>query len=187
MRRSLAKIGIALVGLSMLTAPALFAVLTLEAEVNPDPAEPGEVVEVQISVASTAVAQNVTVQLGWPDPLNSTPFTTGGGSCSGPCSTGELLIWDLGTLGPGTVTTVGFSETVKGAALDGMASLDIDVLENAVIQDSLSIPFEIQADSPLELTVDPLTDPVASTGTVIYELVYGNPSTFNATSSVLSF
>jgi uncharacterized repeat protein (TIGR01451 family) len=90
-------------------------------------------------------------------------------------------------LGPNTIVTVGFSEIVKLAAVDSVFSLEIEVLENNMSQDSLSIPIEIKSDSPLELLVDPTPDPVVPSGTLVYELVYGNSGSFDALSSMLSF
>lgn len=186
MKRLIALIS-RVVALAALSASAGFAALTLQAEANPDPAEQGEVLDVQISVAASAVANNVTLRVTWPEELDGTPFVTSGGSCPGSCNTGEFLSWDLGTLGPGSIVTVGFSEIVELAAADSIFNLDIEVLANAASQDSVSIPIEVKADSPLELLVDPTPDPVVPSGILVYELVYGNAGSFDALSATLSF
>ncbi len=172
-------------GLLLATAGAAHAALNLEAEVNPDPVQPGEVIDVQISVSSSSTTGNLSLRVLWPAELSFSPVTTGGGSCPGSCDTGEFLVWNLGALGPGGRLLVGFNENVD-ATEDGTFSLQIELLEGGSLTETLVVPVEIQADSPLELTVDPLSDPVASGGTLVYEIRYGNTGPSTADNAELS-
>src|SRR5512134_1449974 len=90
------------------------AALSLAGEVNPDPAEPLELVDVQIGVSSTSATGALTLRVLWPAGLEAAPYVAGGGSCSGGCSVGEYLIWNLGTLGAGENVTVSVNPNVLG-------------------------------------------------------------------------
>ncbi len=174
--------------LSCLSIPAsVEAALTMVAEVNPDPAQPGEVLDAQISISSSSSSGSLTLRMLWPSQLDGGPITTDGGDCPGTfCEAGEFLVWNLGTLGPGATRTVSFDDFVRNVP-DGSFDLNFDLLEGASTVDSLSHTVTIQADSPLELAVDPLLDPVPSNGTLTYELVYGNAGNTSAENADLRF
>ena len=176
-----------LTGLGCLWAPVgLEAALIMEVEVNPDPVQAGEVLDAQISITSTASSGTLTLRLLWPAELNGGPVVTDGGSCPGFCNPGEFLVWNLGTLGPGATRTVSFDDVLVSVA-DGTFDLDFDLLEGASTVASVTHTVEIQADSPLELAVDPAVDPVAANSTLTYELVYGNAGATSAEGAELTF
>ncbi len=170
-----------------LSSGAAFGALTLVTEVNPDPAQPNEMLDVQLTVASTSTTGTLTLRVLWPNEIDQFPVTTGGGSCPGSCDTGEYLTWNLGTLGPNASITVSFNEHVESFAADGTFMLEIDLLEGGSVDQSVSVPVEVQADSPLEIFVDPLADPVAAGDTFEYEIVYGNRSASVAQDGELAF
>lgn len=184
---SLFAVAILALSVTLTSASPSGADLTLAAEANPDPAEPGQMLDVQISVSTTSSTDTLTLRVLWPAELNITPVVTAGGDCpGGGCEAGEYLTWDLGTLDPNTSVTVSFDETVRGNIVDGtLIALEIELLENATEEDTLDLSIEVQTDSPLEIAIDPRLDPVASGGTLIYELVYGNTSTFSSQSTEL--
>ncbi|MEM7585286.1 MAG: hypothetical protein AAF560_17985 [Acidobacteriota bacterium] len=162
--------------------------LTLAAEINPNPAEPGGLLDAQITVTTTSATGNLTLRLEWPAGVGSTPFTTGGGGCSGSCSVGEFLIWNLGSLGPGQTQTVGFNENVLSGTCDGtIIPFEIDLLEDGTVESSITPTIEIRAESPLSLLVDPLSDPVAAGDDLVYEIVYGNDGVDSAENVELAF
>ncbi len=170
-----------------LTAEPADATLTLRAEANPNPAEPGELVEVQISVSSTATTGNLTLRIPWPAGLQSFPIVTAGGGCSGSCSVGELLDWDLAPLGPGETVSVAFNEAVASGTDGSTITIPIALLDGGANVANLSLAIEVQADSPLEIAVDPLADPVVSGSLLAYEIVYGNNGADAAADAELSF
>ena len=96
------------------------------------------------------------------------------------------MIWDLGVLGDNTSVTVSFDEFVLNATISGtLLPLEFELLENGLPARNISHTTITQADSPLELAVDPLSDPVAPSGTLVYELVYGNAGGTSAQNTVL--
>lgn len=160
---------------------------TLAAEVNPDPVAPDQPIDVQLSVSSTEISGALTLRVLWPAALLTTPLVSDGGDCPGSfCEAGESLSWDLGTLDADSQVTVSFSEFVRGDTVDGTAiPLALSLLEDGIEVATLSPSAEVQSDSPLELAVDPLSDPVPSGGTLVYELVYGNTASANSVDTEL--
>ncbi len=183
----LTRLLVALALFHLLGAGAAFGALTLVAEVNPDPAQPNEMLDVQLTVASTSASGSLTLRVLWPNEIDQFPVTTGGGSCPGSCDTGEYLTWNLGSLGPGGNVTVSFNEHVESFAADGTFMLEIDLLEGGSLDQTLNVPVEVQDDSPLEIFVDPLADPVAAGSSFEYEIVYGNTSSAVAENAELVF
>lgn len=161
---------------------------SLALEVNPDPVAPGQPIDVQVSVSSTANSGTLTLNILWPALLETTPSVSDGGDCPGAfCEAGESLSWDLGSLGANSRVTISFSEFVRNTAVDGATvPLDIELLENGLQVATLSRSTEVLADSPLELAIDPLTDPVPSGGTLVYELVYGNTAGASSSNTELN-
>jgi uncharacterized repeat protein (TIGR01451 family) len=174
---------------ALLGASPARAALILEAEVNPDPVQPNQMMDTQITVSNTDLSDTgtLTMRVLWPAELDIRPVITGGGQCPGNCDPGDYLTWDLGVLEPAASVTVSFTETVRGITTDGTLFLDIELLENAVNAESLALSIEVQADSPLEIAVDPLSDPVASGATLVYEIVYGNNGNVDVQDTVMSF
>jgi len=177
--------------LSLLTASPGWAVLRLEAEANPEPVAPTQMMDIQVSVSTTSVTGSLSLRVLWPEGLSSLPVATGGRTCPGSsnaCNVGEFQTWDLGILGPGTSVTVGLNAFVLDTTTDGtIIPLEFELLEGQVELDSVSLSIEIQTISPLELTVDPLSDPVTSGSTLVYQIVYGNTSIASAEDTELSF
>jgi len=174
--------------MALLTASTGWAAFTLQAEANPDPVEPGQMMDVQISVTTTILTGDVSLRVLWPDELGASPMTTGGGSCGGSCTAGDFLVWDLGVLGAGTTVTVGFDEIVLGGIANGtLIPLGFDLLEDAAEVENLDFSVTVEADSPLEIAVDPLPDPVASGAEQVYEIVYGNTGLDNAENTLMRF
>ena len=173
---------------ALLTANPGWAAFTLLAEANPDPAESGEMMDLQVSVATTSMTGALTLRMSWPEELNASPWINGDGGCTGSCQPGEFFVWNLGVLDEDTSITVGFNVAVLGSVADGtLIPLEFELLEDAVEQETLSLSVEVQTDSPLELVVDPLTDPVVSEGTLIYEINFGNSGTASSEDTELSF
>lgn len=175
-RPPLALIWLVLASLICLAPLPVEAALSVKAEIHPDPVQPGETIEAQITVSSTSTSGNLVLRLLWPGAMNSqNPQTTGSGSCPGTCDPGDLLTWTLGSLGSGSSFLVGFAGQVPSGATNGtILPFQFELLEGGVSRTIFTNSIEVQADSPLELTLDPLTDPVPPSGSFAYELVYGN-------------
>lgn len=168
-------------------APAR-AALSVAAEINPDPAQPSELIDIQLTVASTAASGSLALRVLWPERLQGTSAITAGGSCPGGCDAGDLLTWNLGSLAAGANVVVGVNTLVSASATDGsVIPLQIELLEGGVSRVLFTRSIEVQAASPLELVLDPLTDPVTPGSVLVYELVYGNAGAASAENAQMSF
>jgi uncharacterized repeat protein (TIGR01451 family) len=176
------------IGIAMLTASPGWAAFTLMAEANPDPAEPSQMMDVQVSVSTTSATGTLTLRMLWPEELNGFPFFNGGGTCPGSCQAGEYMVWNLSALEADTSVTVGFNTQVLGnVADDTFIPLEFELLEDAVERETLSLSVEVQVNSPLELVIDPMTDPVVSEGTLVYEINFGNSGSASSEDTELIF
>ncbi len=176
--------------LVLATTGTATATLTLDVEVNPDPVEPGQSIDVQMMITNTAgsTSGSLTLRVLWPDELNSSPVTTDGGDCPGFCDPGENLSWSLGPLGPGVTRVIGFSESVRSGVASGtFFDLRTDLLEAGSLVAEVDHTLEVEADSPLEVFVDPTRDPAPSGELLVYEITYGNTSASAAEDSELRF
>ena len=116
-------------GLALLTAVPARAALILEAEVNPDPVQPNQMMDSQIFITNpTDVATGALVlRVLWPAELNATPVAPGSNNCVTNCQPGEFLVWDLGVLAAGGSLAVSFNENVKNVADGTMIPIEIDL------------------------------------------------------------
>ena len=164
--------------------------LQLHMEVNPDPVDAGQLLDGQIVISNPdgPLSGEISVRLLWPEELNSTPFRTEGGACSGPCDPGEHLTWLVGTMGPGQTAILSFDEITKGALLDGtLIPLEIELVEEGRPVRMFSRTIRVRTLSPLEVAVDPLLDPVIVGDPLTYEIVFGNTGSAPAESAQLTF
>ena len=174
----------------LVVTPAAWGSLVLNVEVNPHPVEPGQAIEAQLTVTNTGPGSsgNLVLRVLWPSELSFSPVATDGGDCPGSCDAGEYLSWNLTPLGPGVTRVIGFSEHLYSSVTSGTQfDLETDLLEGGVVVAEVDHAVEVLTDSPLELFVDPLADPVPSAGQLVYELTYGNTSASASQSSELRF
>ena len=164
--------------------------LFFEAEINPDPVAPGELIDGQIVVTNPTLnpTGTLTVRLLWPDELDfQSPVTTGGGSCPGTCDAGEYLVWNIGVLGPRSTRVLAVNEPVGTLADGTLMPFEIELIEDGFPARTRSRTLAARADSPLELTVDPQADPASPSAPLVYELVYGNAGSASANNAQLIF
>jgi len=180
---------IATLCMALMSTASVWATPLLEAEINPDPVQSGQMIDSQIFITNpTDVATGALVlRVLWPAELNATPVAPGSNNCVTNCQPGEFLVWDLGVLAAGGSLAVSFNENVKNVADGTMIPIEIDLSEAMIEVATLSFSVEVQSDSPLEIAVDPLSDPVASGTNLVYEIVYGNSSDTSSEASVLDF
>jgi hypothetical protein len=96
--------------------------LTLAVSANPNPADPGELLDIDLLVGNSGALSRtgVTLVLEYPAGLNSLSTTGLSGSCLGfSCESPERLIFDLGTLTAGQQTTISIPPTVANATPKG--------------------------------------------------------------------
>jgi len=168
-----------------------FSPLQLFVEMNPDPAEPGELTRIELTVGNDGIGavSDVLLIARVPDPVEegtSLPeaYLTGGGTCnvgdSLRCANGEAIIWDLGTLSPGTSVTVAIPAIARNTLVSGnLIQLD------AIVQSGTGTLFSplrsghavaVDSNRILNLEVDETPDPQSEGSLVTYTLAYGNQS-----------
>ncbi len=170
--------------------------LHLTMELNPDPVQPGELVNGLLTVTNTGpiTLLGVEVEVFIPDEV--APFTTNrtsgpSASCSGDgnpavCSARERLVWTVGALPAGTGVTLG---TPLGLATD--VSVGRVVAFNARADEAGGFTaaarrsLRVESSRLLDLAVDEDADPVAPGGELSYRLSFGNQSTTTAAQGTL--
>ncbi|WP_456415458.1 hypothetical protein, partial [Thiolapillus sp.] len=177
----------------LLFASVLQAAPVLQAEINPNPVQPSELLDVQITIGNPtgSTTGQLSLRVLWPEHIGAQPLVTGSGNACGNryCDPGEYVVWDstvLGALPAGGNLTVGFTETIWSSVADGtVIPFRIELFEGDVLVRSLSHSVTVQAVSPLELTLDPLPDAVAPGESLTYELTYGNIGNALSTGTIL--
>jgi acyl dehydratase len=111
--------------------------LELATTLAPNPAQPGQTLQTDLTVtnSSSSTLFGVLLQARFPDGVNnlSQSALTGGGVCSGGvCSSGDLVTWALGTLTAGATVTVSMPPVVSNGVVDGR----LLVVDMAVTADS---------------------------------------------------
>jgi len=159
--------------------------------VGPDPAAPGDQLDIQLTVSNTSASSVPTVflLLRWPQeivPLFTGQGTGSPGACTqivnnAGCSAGEFAQWSLGTLAAGQTMTVTYSAELAagpdGAIVDFRATAQsVNLDERAEAGRSIAV----DATSPLDVAIHENLDPVAAGGALAYTIAYGNRSTTDA-------
>lgn len=155
--------------------------------VNPNPALPGEVLDVRLTVTNTGITDltSVQVDLLLPQHLDDfsllaargAPIACIGTLTASTCSPGETVRWSVGSLAPGDFAALSIPPLVladpaptDGATITFSASVSASGLQLAVAQASVLV----DSGRTLDLSLDDDRDPVAPSGTVLYRLSLGN-------------
>jgi hypothetical protein len=164
--------------------------LFFEAEISPDPVASGELIDSQISIgnAGLGASGSLSVRMLWPDELDfQNPVTTAGGDCPGTCDAGEYVLWSVGVLGPQTTLVLAMNEPIGTIASGTLVPFEIELIEDGFPARTVSRTLIARTDSPLELAVDPRSDPAPAGAPLAYELVYGNVGSAAAENALLTF
>lgn len=161
------------------------------AEIQADPVAPGELIDAQISIVNLGASptSSLSLRMLWPTELDAnSPHTTGGGACPGACDQGESVTWSLGVLGPGASQIVSVNQDPNSWPDGTLIPYEIELVDavGAPVQ-TLSRTLMMKASSPLELAIDPRTDPVTAGSQLVYDITYGNAGNSVAQDAVLSF
>jgi uncharacterized repeat protein (TIGR01451 family) len=171
--------------------------LALGLVVTPNPAEPSETLNVEMTVTnrSAATVFGATLNLSWPIGINDlrNAALSEGGTCAGTisnnnaCDSREVAQWTLGTLPPGRSVTVSLQPVVASSAANGAlipwkAWLADD--GNTWVSESDTVQVGSQA---LTLSIDEDSDPVNTGDLLTYTLRYGNDSAGSTTGTTLRF
>ena len=161
------------------------AALTLSVQANPNPVEPGEVVNIEITVTNPDGFDRTGVALEMDYPVSllnlGEGLITNGGFCTGgslarTCVPGEILNWNLGTIPAGTGITVSLPPTVDGTAAAGtVIPFATRVTDSTAVVTSTTETVEVAGVRTLELAVvEAVYDPVVPGGELTYVLTYGH-------------
>ena len=165
------------------------ATLKLAIEVDPDPVEPGEMLELRARISNTSSSPTgtLTLQMHYPDLLYQFPVIAGGAVCpGGQCGATELLTWNLAALPAHGSHTVSLATLVNGNAPTGsLIPFELELLENGGATAAAGHTVEVETTRPLELTIDPAPDPVAPGGQLVYDLGFTNKGAAVATAAEL--
>ncbi|GAA4823241.1 hypothetical protein GCM10011365_24030 [Marinicella pacifica] len=167
--------------------------LQFEMEVNPNPVEPSETFDIQLKITNTGMVNEDLSDLLFQcvDYVRMYYKTTGGATNYSGCSGGEFIAWsdaNLGLLPPGESMVL----SVNSYAGQGVASGRVIPFEAMVYVDGLwrggvYSNTTVDADSGLDLAIDPQMDPVMPGAQLTYHLTYGNHSGFQAINASLVF
>ena len=182
----------------MLTSVLANAALEVQIQANPDPARPGDVIMVEITIGNTDVAarSDVVMTMEYPAGLADLGHDSiESGVCDGSvttslseCEPTELIIWTLGTLPAGETVTVTMPPQVAGSTAAGtVIPFDAEVTDSSATIVNASASVGVVAGRALEVVlteVDP--EPVQAGAEITYQLSFGHTATsVAATNSVL--
>lgn len=171
--------------------------LNLSVEVNPDPARPGETLNVSLVVTNTGGSQltGVTLQVALPTRIQSflDNLSNGGGRCGiqqfNTCNPGDTISWNLIVLSPGDTAVLRMPPilapgTPNGTMVPFVATLSAD----GGLSVMRTYNVEVQSQTPFDLALTQETDPVERGSQLTYTLAYGYRQLVgNAANSVLRF
>lgn len=170
--------------------------LRVAVEVTPDPVRPTETLSVELTATNTGIfpVVDVVLETRMPDPIGSfaQSLTTAGGSCTTSgnlntaCSSGERIVWQLGTLAAGERITVSFPAAVPFGSDDGqLIPWRASLTEGSGEQSTASQTVIVHGDPTFELLADERPDAAPADGALRYTLAFANRSGSTATGSVL--
>ncbi len=169
--------------------------LEVSLNVTPQPAQPGEQLDVEITVANSAASPvfGARVELRYPPGQNfvaenlvTGPFTFNCSSAS--CVSGENAVWDLGTLSAGQSMTFSMPSVVAQATPAGsVIPWQVLALDDSGAVTAESKVTTVDATPELSITIDESRDPVPAGEELTYSVIYGNASDISVTGAVLSF
>ena len=178
------------IALTFFLQTAAFSSVRIGMEMNPNPVQPGQALNIILTVANEDAAAGtgeLTLALVYPSNMNTvytSEITTGGASnrvttLSGKsyCISGDQLLWTLGSLPPGGGVSVTLPPDVSNGIEDGtLIQFDAKVLVDDVQQAEISKTLQVESDPFFELNIDEATDPVTTDGLLAYVCTYGNIS-----------
>lgn len=166
----------------------------LAVNVGPDPARLNEPLRTELTVTNKSAASplfGVVLRLRYPTRTNDLgdDLVSDGGDCPGSaCDSGEMLVWNLGTLQPGEGLTVSLPPSVRNTAARGtVLSFVAEVLEDAGSHVVASQSFVVRWERVFDLSVDEDRDPAQAGSNLRYVLTYGNQSPVSTTGTQLRF
>ena len=172
------------------------AALELSLSANPSPAEPGETINLSLTVSNTDSFERsgVQIQMEYPLGLNNLreAAISGPGDCINTVSSGNLceatetLVWSLGPIAAGRSRTVDLPPQVAASVTPGTEIIfNAEATDNSSDVASASDSVLVVGDRQLELSIQPVNQHPVSPGTeAIYQLNWGYSATSSAANNV---
>jgi len=182
---------------SAITRVAVAEALELAIEVGPSPARVSETLLTSLTVSNTSQQALTGVALALRFPQNLADMgenlVTGGADCrdsgtgNSVCDSGELLVWDIGTLAAGVGATYNLPPAVSGSAAEGtIIRFEASATESTGIQRRAQRSTLVRDGRTLELAIDDDQEPVNPGDRLTYALTYANQSVDSVVDLVLS-
>ncbi len=151
--------------------------LTLVMTASPDPAQPGETMDVELTVTNTDALDHtgVVLTLDFPDHIEQLFEVWFDGDCpSTACETQERALFNIGTLAAGTGITFSVPAQVLPNTADGtVIALEAEVTDNSGVFVDGGTSFAVDSARGLELALEEDRDPVTPGGLLTYHVTYG--------------
>jgi hypothetical protein len=169
----------ALAGLVLLGACAQAgAALQLDASVNPQPARPGEMLDVEFTITNTDAVQRTGVVLTVVYPTNLIALQSGVeflGTCPPSfCDPGETVTWNIGTLAAGRSITVDLPPFVATTAPNGtVITFNPHVADGSGAFDDASASTIVVTDTHYDVALRDGADPIAPGANLTYKITFG--------------
>lgn len=170
--------------------------LNLQIEVNPDPARPGETLEVSFTVTNTggSAINGLSLQTVLPNRIQSfSDSLTGIGRCGiqqiNTCDPGSTLTFTLFTIAPGQGVTVRMPPILAPGTPNGsQVTFTGTVQADGGLTTMSSYSVEVQSATPFDLALTQESDPVERGSLLTYTIPYGYRALVGqAANSVLQF
>jgi uncharacterized repeat protein (TIGR01451 family) len=177
------------------TPTATLPPLNLAVEVNPDPARPGETMEVSFTITNTGGSNLPGVTLSCVLPSRIQPFSdtliSGIGRCGAQqvnmCDPGDTVAWNsLGTLAPGRGITVRMPPILATGTPNGTQVVFSGTAVTGGLMMTSAYSVEVQAAVPFDLALNQESDPVEPGATLTYTVEFGNRAVVPAAGTILS-
>ncbi len=158
--------------------------LHLGAELNPDPVQPGELMDGLLTVTNTGPTQmlGVQVEVFLPDPIAdfaAIRATGASATCVGDgistCSARERLVWTVGALAPRSGVTLSMPPGVGASIAPGRVfTFNARARENTGFTADARGSLRVESVRLLDLALDEDRDPVEAGERLTYRLGFGN-------------
>lgn len=158
--------------------------LALQIAVNPDPVEPGETLEITLTVTNRGLTGlfGVAAEIRVPIDTTAVAFANETVSCAAGATFGcdnlERILWTVGDLPLGEQRTLKLTAVIKSAAAAPPAGTVISFDGYALANNGAAAHAEhsliVSADRLLDLQIDANPDPVGTNEPLRYTLTYGN-------------
>ncbi|MHA7837850.1 MAG: COG1361 family protein, partial [bacterium] len=174
----------------LIFANVAWADLKVHVEANPDPARPGETVNVSIHVTNTgsSTLNNVVLDMAVPQEVDefAEALASNGGACdtlgfNTVCEQDELVVWSLGSISAGDGRVVSIPPQIRSDALTPTDGTQVSFIANAsangldVVSDTALV--EVQASPFLDLGMVESESPVEAGDELTYTLSFGHTAT----------